>query len=165
LTDETAMVVAEICRRLDGPPLAIELAALGALCRLIERPETAALLLAAADRARERAGTPAFLHELNVRRAVADTRATLGETRFARHTAAGRDLRPAQTLAEGRRQLIELANPRAITLSRRRREILRLLIDGRTNREIAANHLTGVLAALNGETRTAAIAKALREPL
>jgi non-specific serine/threonine protein kinase len=146
-------------------------------------PVAVARLLGAAEALGEGDGfalppRPAAAHE----RAVAGVRARLDEATFAAAWAAGRALPPAQAVAAAA-ALAAAARPKGGEasaadphgLTSREREVLRLLVGGRSDREIAEvlfisprtaqGHVAHIFAKLNVSTRAAAVATALRAGL
>jgi non-specific serine/threonine protein kinase len=118
-------------------------------------------------------------------RIVEDVRAALGEAPFAAAWAAGRTLTPEEAVAEalavdGTADASSADEPRpsrmdastASALTRRELEVLRLVADGRSDREIAAalfigpatvhTHLANAFGKLEVSSRTAAVASARR---
>ena len=151
-----------------------------------ERLARAARLAGAEAALRETYGTPVtpqaerrqYEHDL------AAWRAALGEPAFARHWAAGWALSPEQAVAEalaGGGEPVDgvASGPEAWSassgLTRRELDVLRLLVEGRSDREIGTvlgishrtvmRHVTGVLAKLCVTSRTGAVAYALRRGL
>lgn len=120
---------------------------------------------------------------------AASVKTALGDARYAVAWTAGRALSADQAVAEAAQAATELAETRPdlpqpvltavpsiiVDLTPREREVLRLLVDGRTDREIgevifvttktASNHVANILSKLGVETRTAAAAFALRHGL
>jgi predicted ATPase/DNA-binding CsgD family transcriptional regulator len=146
-------------------------------------PAVAARLYGAADSLRERAGRPVepvFRDEFE--RDVAVARRALGDEAFAQAWAAGRALSPAQAIAEaeqftaarGRPGQTDpaLAGVEFAGLTLRELDVLRQLIDGRTDREIAerlfitrrtaSKHVEAILSKLGVRSRGAAVAEAQR---
>jgi predicted ATPase/DNA-binding CsgD family transcriptional regulator len=147
----------------------------------LEQPARAARLLGAAEALGERAGgrhdpTGEPVDEA----AIASLRTALGEGAFAAAWAAGRALSAAAAVAEA--AAIKPANqptPRTTSvasrgagLTPRELDVLRLLSEGYSNREIAGalsvsprtvgNHVTSILAKLEAPSRTAAVVIAHR---
>jgi non-specific serine/threonine protein kinase len=151
------------------------------------REEPAARLLAAAAALRTADGIRlALLHRAGHEPAVAAAREALGEAGFAAAWEAGVALPVEDAVAEALAAAAELAAPRAPAavsrdafaaagLTPREVEVLRLLAEGRSDREIAAAlflsprtvgwHVTHLLDKLGVESRTAAAAYALRHGL
>jgi non-specific serine/threonine protein kinase len=113
--------------------------------------------------------------------AVAGARAALGEAGFAAADAAGRSLSLEEAIAAAgavvaaapsRPETGEAAGPR---LTRRERDVLRLVAEGRSDREIAAalslgqrtveSHVLHILQKLGADSRTAAAVYAVRHGL
>jgi len=109
-------------------------------------------------------------------------RAVLGEAAFEAAWAAGRALSVDEAITEALAVAAPTVSAPATRtagddhgLTRREREVLRLLIDGRSNREIGealsisprtvGKHVEGILAKLGVESRTAATGYALRHGL
>jgi predicted ATPase/DNA-binding CsgD family transcriptional regulator/Flp pilus assembly protein TadD len=170
---------------------AIELTARAAL--LGGAPVPAARLLGAAAAQREAVGAPRSpSRDPAYQRVLASVRAALGKIAFAAAWEAGAALSLDRTLAEAAATRIEVATARegrspapavvalpvgspGADLTPREQEVLRLLAEGRTDREIAAvlflttktvsNHVANIRSKLGVETRTAAAAYALRHGL
>lgn len=135
-----------------------------------------ATLLGAAEAVRERIGLRYRVQENQaaLERAVAISRATLGEQRFATVWFAGRNLTPTEAVAAA---LDPFASRVAagVSLTPREAEILRLLTSGMTDPAIAAhlfisvrtveNHVARIFAKLSVRTRTAAVTKAIASGL
>jgi non-specific serine/threonine protein kinase len=111
-------------------------------------------------------------------RAAAAARAALGEARFAELRSAGSALRADEALECAASIDVPGTQRRGSNpgqLSSREREVLRLLVEGRSNGEIAAalyisrhtarSHVESILAKLGTPTRTAAASYALRHGL
>jgi predicted ATPase/DNA-binding CsgD family transcriptional regulator len=157
------------------------LAGLATSAALLRQPEPAARLFGAADALHAAAG--AEMEPLDIaanepqRTAVRDA---LGAGPFAMAYDKGAALAPPQAIADG---LAFAAQVRSTTaagtlpgdamgLSPRERDVLRLLVEGHSNPEIAAslfishgtvrNHVTNILTKLGVESRTAAATYALR---
>jgi predicted ATPase/DNA-binding CsgD family transcriptional regulator len=109
-------------------------------------------------------------------------RRALGEDTFTTERATGRRLSRTQALNEAYAVVSALAEPpephdpvAASGLSRRERQVLRLLVEGHSDRQIAetlsispktaGNHVSAILAKLGVGTRTAAAAHAIRRHL
>jgi ATP/maltotriose-dependent transcriptional regulator MalT len=104
-------------------------------------------------------------------------RAQLGVDAFHDALAAGRRLSPDQAVAEARAVEAGLAMPPAVKpfggLTSRERDVLRLLVAGQSNLEVAAalfisratarTHVANILAKLDVATRTEAAARAVRD--
>jgi DNA-binding CsgD family transcriptional regulator/Tfp pilus assembly protein PilF len=149
----------------------------------------AAVLFGAAAGRREGVGAtlrPASQRALD--RMVDEVRNALGETAFAAAWVAGRALSATEAIALARSALHQptpapTATPGAsasrpadaVRLSRREREVLRFLVDGRSDREIAdalfvtrstvSKHVMAILAKLEVSSRTAAATVAVRRHL
>ncbi|MCD6057480.1 MAG: hypothetical protein K0Q89_1010 [Thermomicrobiales bacterium] len=157
-------------------------------------PATVALESGQAERAARLLGASAALHEVIGAMPPADlpgdlgngperARDVLGEAAFETAWAAGRAFSIEEAIADALAvTAFAPSSPVAPTategdhgLTRREREVLRLLIDGRSNREIAdalsisprtvGKHVEGILAKLGVESRTAAVGYALRHRL
>ena len=116
-------------------------------------------------------------------RAEESARQQLGVDAYTESWTAGRRLRREEAIAEIERVLAlaegphapEASVPGGIHLTPREREVLRLLIDGRSNREIAealfighrtaATHVTNILGKFGVETRAAAVTYAFQHDL
>jgi non-specific serine/threonine protein kinase len=147
------------------------------------RPSDAVQLLAAADAFHSLEGIPltvtdqagrAYLHEA--------ARSTLGEQDYATALARGRSIPLETAIAHvlvliqsgdlARAPAVIQAVPDAVTLTRREREVLRMLVLGLSDRQIAARlsvsprtiggHVTNLLGKLDVESRTAAAVHAIR---
>jgi excisionase family DNA binding protein len=149
--------------------------------------EPAARLFAAAAALREADGIRlSLVHRAGHEPAVAAARAALGDEAFAAAWAAGGALPVEAAVAEALAASGALAAPptpkdagpdpaAAAGLTERERDVLRLLAEGRSDREIAAAlsvsprtvgwHVTHLLAKLGVESRTAAAAFAFRHGL
>jgi predicted ATPase/DNA-binding CsgD family transcriptional regulator len=159
------------------------LAGLATMAALLRQPERAARLFGAADALHRAAGvTMEWPDSVTYERQRAATRGQLDTATFAAAYDAGAALPPSQAIAEG---LAFAADVRAVApddppadglgLSPREREVLRLLVEGHSNPEIAGtlyishktvrNHVTSILAKLGVESRTAAATFALRHGL
>jgi predicted ATPase/DNA-binding CsgD family transcriptional regulator len=157
-------------------------------------PATVALESGQAERAARLLGASAALHEAIGAMPPADlpgdlgngperARAVLGEAAFETAWSAGRAFSIDEVIADA--LAVTAPSPSspvapAVTegdrgLTRREREVLRLLVDGRSNREIASalsisprtvgKHVEGILAKLGVESRTAAVSYTLRHRL
>jgi DNA-binding CsgD family transcriptional regulator len=159
------------------------LAGLAGVALAVDQPERAARLLGAVAEACDTSGIARIAHALQADRITLAVRSRLGETPFARAFAAGRQLPLAEALADGFALTASLqANgasiqPRRDTfgLTRRERDVLRLLVAGKTDRQIAdtlfigrrtvTTHTSGLYAKLGVTSRTEAAALAIREGL
>ena len=151
--------------------------AVGILAAAVGQAERAARLLSAAKAQRDRLGLRYGVREDQVARehAVAAARAALGEPAFATAWAAGRDLTPAQAIAEVLDPLVPPPSTHGISLTPREDEILRLLAAGQTDPAIAAalfisvrtveHHVARIFAKLGVHTRTAAATAAIANGL
>jgi predicted ATPase/DNA-binding CsgD family transcriptional regulator len=165
--------------------LASPLSGLASIAALTGEAECAARLLGAVDELRERSGALVFPTEgQRSERAAAMARTAQGDESFARAYAAGRALSLAQAIAEA----IEIVPTSSATsdaaatregspfgLTPREVEVLRLLVAGRSNTEIADAlfisrgtakiHVSNILAKLGARTRTEAADLARRHHL
>jgi DNA-binding CsgD family transcriptional regulator len=161
------------------------LSRLAALAALSGQPERAARLFGAAEALREAVGAPPPQRQTLYERAIATTRAALGEQAFAAAWAAGRALPIAAAVAEALALSREplAAAPAGSTqapavehgLTLREVEVLRLLREGLSNREIgerlyisertAQTHVQNILGKLKVSTRAAAAAYAVEHGL
>jgi non-specific serine/threonine protein kinase len=164
-------------------PLSGNLEDIGDIAAHTGQPAIGARLYGAAEALRERTNrplTPRFREEYDdeVRR----MRQELSPAAFASAWASGRVLPLEHAVSEALAVTIPEASPAPETpavddhaLTRRERDVLRLLIEGRSNREVAtalyispktaANHVASILAKLGVESRTAAVSYALRHGL
>lgn len=178
LTEALSFVVADG----DREGIAICLACTGVLG--IERgcPEQAARFFGAAAALRDVIGSMVGLPErATFERAAVTARANLGTEAFTVAWSAGRTPPLAQTIAEADDFLKLAASPLESTpatshgLTPRELDVLRLLVEGRTDKEIGAalflshrtvmRHVTGILAKFGVENRTAAARLADRDGL
>jgi DNA-binding CsgD family transcriptional regulator len=156
---------------------------LGIVAALAGQAERAARLCGAAEVLREAIGAPVPRHRGQYERAIATTRATLGEQAFAAAWAAGRGLSLPDAVSEAR--VIPPDGARADVgratlaahhgITPRELEVLRLLPHGLTNREIAARlfisprtaqtHIQHVYAKLGVASRAEAAAYAVAHHL
>jgi excisionase family DNA binding protein len=141
-------------------------------------PRLAAELLAAGAAGRERLGMPLRpANEALLNEVAATVRQRLGDQPFASAWEAGRAL-PLETAAERAATVfaaVTSAEPPPYGLTRRERDVLRLLAEGRSDREIAealfvsprtaSAHVSAILAKLGVESRAAAVALAFRQGL
>ena len=152
------------------------LAAVAAACR---QPERAARLLGAAWALRDALGVPvAPADRPREERTVAEARAALGEDGVAAAIAAGRALTAEEMDHEARAVTTGEPPPEAepaagrMGLTAREREVLRLVVAGKTDREIAddlfighrtvGTHVANILAKLDVRSRREAAVYALR---
>lgn len=166
-----------------GEPLAETLAGVAVLAVVSGASEQAARLFGAAEALRDRLGHAFLLPERAAFERGLDTaRAVLGEVDFASARAAGCALPLEETLAEATAFLASVAEsePRpgssggalAAGLTPREQEILGLIAEGLSNREVGGvlsisprtveNHVTAILAKLGVPSRTAAVVTAHR---
>jgi predicted ATPase/DNA-binding CsgD family transcriptional regulator len=147
----------------------------------LDRAESAARLFGAAAAFRKTIGVPMAPPDVpDYARAVEATRARLGPVVFAAAGEGGSALPPAEAVAAATALARSTASEagraaEAVGLSRREREVLRLLVDGLSDKEIgavlaisrhtASKHVGVVLAKLGVDSRTAAAAVALRDGL
>ncbi len=133
--------------------------------------KTAARLYGAADELRERAGRriePAFRAEHERRVEVA--RRALVEADFEAAWAVGRSLAPEEAVAEALAVVIKPTDPPPFSLSPREAEVLRMLADGLSDRDIAAalfigertvnTHVARIYTKLGVHNRAGAVAAA-----
>ncbi len=148
----------------------------------MRQDETAARLFGAAERLHEQLGLARDENvEAGRERALSGVRVRLGEERYASAWAAGRALPLDDAVTEAMwvaDELVSFAPGQKIDdaglarLTSREREVLRLLVDGQTDREIGealflsprtvGSHVSHILAKLEVETRRGARAYALR---
>jgi non-specific serine/threonine protein kinase len=159
-----------------GLPLSVE--GMAAIAAGTGRPDQAVCLYGAAATLRETIGVAiVWEHRARYERNLARLRAALSAEAFAEAWAAGRSLTPEQAIAEALTVTLDRAGettPGADTygLSQRELDVLRLVADGRSDREIAAalfvgpatvrTHLTNAFGKLGVGSRTAAVAAARR---
>jgi predicted ATPase/DNA-binding CsgD family transcriptional regulator len=162
------------------------LEALSGLAVSLAQYRSAARLLGAVEAVRTAIGAPLPPVQLPRHEAVAvAARQSLGEAEFASALAAGRALTPEAAIVDGLEFVDLLASssePDAsqsaaigMGLSARELTVLRLIVEGHSNPEIAAllfispktarNHVTSILGKLGVESRTAAATFALRNGL
>ncbi|HEV2124748.1 MAG TPA: tetratricopeptide repeat protein [Chloroflexota bacterium] len=169
------------------------LGGLAGMAGLLGYPEQAAQLFGAADNVLAKAGASMFfVDRLDYDHNKAAVRALLGEPPFDTALVAGKALVLDEALAEAGRVAAAVAPVRTQAstttpatsslpatdwhgLTARERDVLRLLVDGRTDREIAETlcisprtvgvHVTNILGKLAVGTRTAAAAHAVRHGL
>jgi predicted ATPase/DNA-binding CsgD family transcriptional regulator len=170
--------------------LALPLAGLTRLAAQTGQPETTARLLGATESLRDLTAPPTWaLLRSDLDTAETAARVALGDSRFATARAAGRALPLDAAIAEARALVpsvpdipsapvvreIAPAPTRALEasgLTAREREVLRLLIDGRTNAEIAeslfisprtaSTHVANIFAKLDVDSRAGAVARAFQ---
>jgi predicted ATPase/DNA-binding CsgD family transcriptional regulator len=105
----------------------------------VGHPETAARLYGAADKERARHGEPLpTVYQAEVDRDRAVALKALGEAAFAAAWAAGHAMPVAQAVAEALGVHVPTADQSVVALTPREREILPLVADGKTAREIGA---------------------------
>lgn len=146
-------------------------------------PETAARLFAAAAADHAAIGSaPALPERTGFDRALAAVQSQLDPQSFADAWSTGETMSPVATLADMETVLSAAsaasvpaapAKPVTAGLTEREIEVLRLLVDGLTDREIAGRlfisprtamrHVANILAKLDANTRTAAVSYALRQ--
>ncbi len=175
LTEGLAHAVTDGDRRLQ----ALALAGIGILAVAWDQPRIAVRLLSAADVPEARGLPLGPAYRPAKERAIAACRAMLDEAAFATAWAAGQvlglDEAAAKAVALTPPETDEEALPAAPKLSPRETEVLRLIVEGRTDREIgealfishrtAMTHVSNILAKLGVESRTAAAARAVRDKL
>jgi non-specific serine/threonine protein kinase len=161
----------------------VSLAAVAAAAAIGGRTEQTARLFGAAETILQSAGASALLTgSAEFRDAIASGRAT-GDAVWDAAWRAGCLLSPEQAIGEALAvaeqdapgQAASAAPPLAVALSRREREVLRLLADGRTNREIAEalvlsirtveSHVFNTYAKIGARGRAEASAYAVRHGL
>ncbi len=150
--------------------------AVGIVATATGEAERGATLLGAAEAVRERIGLRYRVQENQaaLERAVATSRAILGEQRFATVWSTGRNLTPTAAVAAA----LDPFESRAAaggSLTPREAEILRLLVAGLTDPAIAAalfisvrtveNHVARIFTKLGVRTRTAAVTTAIARGL
>lgn len=160
------------------------LAGVATLAAIRGEPAQAAHLFGAADALRTTLGHAFTLPERAAfDRGAALARIALGETAFAATYAAGQGLPRDRALADATRWLEEVLAPAAsgshaaspAGLTPRERDVLRLLVAGQSNPQIAqalfisprtaTTHVTNILAKLGVTSRTEAAARAVRDGL
>ena len=161
-----------------------DLMALAVACKL---PEQAAQLYGATETVTHISHlAPAWPERGVHERAAAEARAALGEHAFAAAAETGRALSRGEVLRLAEAVLVAAEAPAAadsvednetgpFSLTQREREVLALLVEGRTNTEIgeqlfishrtAQTHVTNILGKLGVATRTEAAARAVRDGL
>ncbi len=158
------------------------LAGLAGVAMARGQPERAARLLSAAYALRDALGVAHLHHHVRGERILAATRASLDEETFAEMWAAGRALPVEAAIADAvamaaDAQPASSTRPRApgphhVALTPRERDVLRLLVEGRSDREIAAvlfvgprtvhTHVANLFAKLGVKNRAEAAALAVR---
>jgi len=146
-------------------------------------PEGAARLLGAATALIETIGIARAVNPARFEQAAAATRAALGDAAFAAAFAAGRALTVEQAATEANDLAVRATTPprragsrsHPAPLTHRERQVLRLLAEGLSDREIAdrlsisprttSNHVAHILAKLDLDSRSAAAARAVRDGL
>jgi DNA-binding CsgD family transcriptional regulator len=162
------------------------LAGIAGIARQLGQSERAARLFGAVDAVLESSGIvfePIEWAEYQRHRAA--TRTQLSQSTFDLALTAGRHLSLDEAMADGAQFAAEAASlpvpevesvvAAAHGLTEREREVLGLLVEGRSNPEIArclsispktaSNHVTNILAKLGVESRTAAATQAVRQGL
>ncbi len=158
----------------DRWPIVQALAGLSEIASAHDQPHAAATLIGAIDALEQEVGAPIFPSaRVNYDRAVAVARAALGEEQFANLRAAGRTLRLENAVAVAAAVAVPAARggvagqyrspPIAGALTNREQDVLRLVAEGRTDREIADHlflshrtvnaHVARILAKLDVRTR------------
>jgi non-specific serine/threonine protein kinase len=169
-----------------GDPVGVAecLTGLAAVAAEVSQPQRAARLFGAAQAARERSGnaTSRVIVSATYAAAEAAARRALGDEGFEAAHAAGRALPPAEAVLEAvggrtKQATRQPSSPPAAgaALSRRELEVLRLVAEGRADKEIAAalslsprtvgRHVGSILAKLGVDSRAAAAALAVRRGL
>jgi predicted ATPase/DNA-binding CsgD family transcriptional regulator/Tfp pilus assembly protein PilF len=154
---------------------------LGVVAALAGQAERAARLCGAAEALRETIAAPIPRYRGQHERAMEVTRAVLGEQAFAEAWATGRSLSTVDAVSEALSRQPETAQAgmdratRQLGITPRELEVLRLLREGLTNREIGARlfisprtaqtHVQHVYAKLGVESRAAAAAYAVEHGL
>jgi DNA-binding CsgD family transcriptional regulator len=149
------------------------------LAALHGQHDVAAMLVGATDAQLEETGSAIFPQDrehYDLSREV--SRRAIGADRYDEYSAAGRSLSMADALRLAANVSLAPARrdpPNASDLSPRERDVLRLLVDGRSNAEIAdalfistrtvRSHVANILAKLDVPTRTAAASHAIRNNL
>jgi non-specific serine/threonine protein kinase len=131
----------------DQQSIASSLRGLASIAAATRRHEQAARLWGAADALREAIGAPPPRHAARAQEAIAAVRRGLGEEVFAAAWTAGRALTLAEAVAEALQSALDpiasstsgvrIAPADRYGLTHREAEVLRLLVDGRSNPEIA----------------------------
>jgi predicted ATPase/DNA-binding CsgD family transcriptional regulator len=172
-----------LARERGAPDLIADgLAGLAALLTAMGEAQCAARLFGATERLYAEAGLQmADINDPGLNHHLALLRSRLPEPLLTREWNTGRILTTDEAVAEALAVALPAAQPSAIPvpahgrfggLSKRELDVLRLLVDGRTNQEIAAvlfispntvtNHVTNILNKLGLDSRTAAAAWAVR---
>ena len=159
---------------------------LGGVAAVRGQPERAVRLFAAAAAQREQLGVPlTSVIRVQLDRMVAATRTALGDAPFAAAWDAGRELSLAEAAVEahavathadtGQPQPVRRESSTSRGLTRREVDVLRLLVEGRSDKEIAAalfitrrtasKHVTAILGKLAVPSRTGAAIAAVRDGL
>jgi non-specific serine/threonine protein kinase len=156
------------------------LAGVAALAAARDEPERAARLSGAAEALRDTLAHAFTLPERAAFERGADAaRASLGAPAFAAAEEAGKTLPHDEALAEARRFLSSVTEPAAqmteASLTPRELDVLRLLVAGQSNADVAealaisprtaTTHVTNILAKLGVTSRREAAARALRDGL
>jgi non-specific serine/threonine protein kinase len=143
---------------------------LGCTAVAADRAVAATRLFGAVERLRDLTGIARWIPFACARyeRGVAAARAALGETEFATAWAAGRALSLEQAVAEAVDPPSVPATPTSVRLTRREDEIVRLLVAGKSDREIAEalfvsvrtieHHVARIFGKLGVRSRTAVAA-------
>jgi non-specific serine/threonine protein kinase len=171
-----------------GAQLAVvnSLTTLGTIAVEAAQHNIAARLLGAAENIRQTIGSPVMPVERPIlMQTISTARVRLGDSAFDSTWAMGRELsfddavtdglEFARNVAQLKQEGLPLPIPVQVQLSRRELEVLRLLVEGHSNAEIAArlfissktvrNHVTKILMKLDVPSRTAAATFALRHGL
>ena len=160
------------------------LAGVAGMAGQLGHPEAAARLLGAAEVGFAETGASMWsIDRIEHERNVAAVRALMGNVAFDAAREAGKELAQDRAFSEAAELARIVCAPVETTggsssaydsrLTRREREVLRLLVDGRSDREIAAalsishrtvaRHMTGILSKLGVSSRTAAATLAVRQ--
>jgi predicted ATPase/DNA-binding CsgD family transcriptional regulator len=163
----------------DGRGIAGTIAGIAGVALARGQLERAARLLGAAWAVGDALGVRFLAHHVHAERILAATRERLDAATFAAAWDAGRAVSLTEALEEARAALrpsgvpqTTPAAPEMLGVTPRELEVLRLLVDGRSNREIAAalyisprtvqTHVASLFAKLGGGTRAEAAAVAVR---
>jgi predicted ATPase/DNA-binding CsgD family transcriptional regulator len=171
-----------LSRQLAPLDIADELSGLAEVALAIGQPVRAAQLLGAVSSLLEIGQRPRVGHHAQHARVLDATRSALSPKTFEQSWKVGSVLSPDAAVALARdvaaaanmaqRPPVHVGHPTSHTLSRRELEVLRLLVEGKSDREIAATlfisphtvrrHVAGILGKLDVTSRTAAATWAVR---